>query len=180
MTLYNMDYHLCFLITNTDEKVTIDKIYVPPAQSRFYNDDEILVLENEIMSLCSNHKYVFITGDIIARTTRLRDFTMLDPFVVDMFDIDDDIASFFDKTTILEDLGIPFHRVSHDNKTNNSGYWLTNLCKNNNIFIVNGRSGKDEGVNAATFRDKSVIDYTLCTVDSLKILNDFEIIELDS
>ena len=72
-----------------------------------------------------------------------------------MFDIDDDIASFFDKTTILEDLGIPFDRVSRDNKTNNSGYWLTDLCKNNNIFIVNGRFGKDKRVGAATFRDQS-------------------------
>ena len=167
-------------ITNTDENIILGTIYVPPAQSRFYNDDEILVLENEIMSLCSNHKYVFITGDINARTARLCDFTRLDPFVVDMFDIDDDIASFFDKTTILEDLGIPFHRVSHDNKTNNSGYWLTDLCKNNNIFIVNGRFGKDKEVGAATFRDKSVIDYTLCTADSLRLLNDFEIVELDS
>ena len=109
-------------ITNTDENIILGTIYVPPAQSRFYNDDEIQVLENEIMSLCSNHKYVFITGNINARTARLCDFTRLDPFAVDMFDIDDDIASFFDKTTILEDLGIPFHRVSHDNKTNNSGY----------------------------------------------------------
>ena len=68
--------------------------------------------------------------------------------------------------------------MSHDNKTDISGYWLTDLCKNNNIFIMNGRFGKNKGVGAATFRDKSVIDYTLCTVDSLKILNDFEIIEI--
>ena len=54
------------------------------------------------------------------------------------------------------------------------------FMQNNNIFIVNGRFGKDKEVGAATFRDKSVIDYTLCTADSLKLLNDFEIVELDS
>ena len=65
------------------------------------------------MSMSSNHKHVFIIGDINARTARLCDFTRLDPFVVDMFDINDDIASFFDKTTNLEDLSFPFDRVSH-------------------------------------------------------------------
>ena len=45
---------------------------------------------------------------------------------------------------------------------------------------MNGRFGKDNEVGAATFRDKSVIDYTLCTADSLRLLNDFEIVELDS
>ena len=45
---------------------------------------------------------------------------------------------------------------------------------------MNGRFGKDKDVGAATFRDKSVIDYTLCTADSLRLLNDFEIVELDS
>ena len=97
-----------------------------------------------------------------------------------MFDIDDDIASFLDKTNILEDLSIPLDRVSYDNKTNKSGYWLTDLCKNINTFIVNGKFGKDEGVGAATFHDKYVIDYTLCSAENLKILNDLKIVELDS
>ena len=53
------------------------------------------------MSLCSNHKHMFITGDIYAGTARLRDFTRLDPFVVDMFDID--------KVSLIKQ---PFQRTS--------------------------------------------------------------------
>ena len=82
-------------IIDTDENVILGTIYIPPVQSRFYNEDEIAVLENEIISQCSNNKYVFINGDINGWTSRLPDFTRLDNFVSDMFDFDDYTASFF-------------------------------------------------------------------------------------
>ena len=113
-------------------------------QSRFYNEDEIAVLESEIMAQCSNHKYVFINGDINGRTSRLVDFTRLDNFVSDMFEFDNVTASFFDKINTLENLNSPIERASKDHKTNSTGYWLIDTCKNNNLFIVNGRFGKDK------------------------------------
>ena len=96
-----------------------------------------------------------------------------------MFDFDDDVANFFDKTEILESLNIPLERSSRDTKTNNSGYWLTDVCKNNNLFIVNGRVGKYKGVGRKTFRDTSTIDYTPCTADCFTFLTQFEVIDLD-
>lgn len=167
-------------LTKTKENVIIGTIYVPPTQSRFFNDEEITNLENEITSICSNHKYVFIAGDFNARTSHLNDFIHLDQFVSDMFEFDEDTVSFFDKTNMLEKLCIPLERVSKDVKTNNTGYWLIDICKNNNLFIVNGRFGKDKGIGSATFRDKSVIDYTICTAESFDFLNEFEVVELDT
>ena len=82
-------------IFQTNENVILGTIYIPPSQSRFYNEDEIAVLENEIISQCSNNKYVFINGDINGRTSRLPDFTRLDNFMSDMLDFDDSVASFF-------------------------------------------------------------------------------------
>ena len=46
------------------------------------------------MSMCSDHKYVFINGDFNCRTSRLEDFTILDSFVSDLLDFDDATASF--------------------------------------------------------------------------------------
>ena len=97
----------------------------------------------------------------------------------EQFDFDDDIANFFDKTEILKNLNIQVERSSMDVKTNNTGYWLTDLCKNNNLFIVNGRVGKDKGVGRKTFRETSTIDYTICTADCFTFLTQFEVIELD-
>ena len=166
-------------VLDTDENVILGSIYIPPVQSRYYNEDEFAVLESEIISQCSNNKYVFINGDLNGRSSRLPDFTLIDSFVSDLFDFDDSTANFFDKTSLLENLNIPLERASKDHKTNTMGYWLIDTCKNNNLFIVNGRFGKDKGIGTTTFRDKSLIDYTLCSAESFEILHDFEIVELD-
>ena len=85
------------------------------------------------------------------------------------------------KTEILKNLNIPLARCSLDSsKTNTTGTWLTDVCKNNNLFIVNGRVGKDKGVGRRTFKDISMIDYTLCTADCFTFFKHFEVIELDS
>ena len=170
-----IDKHLI----DTDENLILGIVYVPPIQSRFYNDDELSKLENEIMSVCSSNKYVTISGDINARTAKLPDYVELDQYISEQFDFDDDIANFFDKTEILKTLNIPVERSSMDVKTNNTGYWLTDLCKNNNLFIVNGRVGKDKGVGRKTFRETSTIDYTICTADCFTFLTQFEVIELE-
>lgn len=170
-----IDKHLI----DTDENVILGIVYVPPTQSRFYNDDELSKLENEIMSVCSTNKYVIISGDLNARTSKLPEYVELDQYFSDMLNFDKDIANFFDKTEILKNLNIPLERSSMDSKTNNTGYWLTNVCKNNNLFIVNGRVGRDKGVGRKTFRETSTIDYTLCTADCFTFLTQFEIIDLD-
>ena len=70
--------------------------YIPPIQSKYYNDEEeILNLEREITSVCSQHKYVLITGDLNARTARLKDYTRVDNFLSDLFDFDAETLSFF-------------------------------------------------------------------------------------
>ncbi|MEW8560930.1 MAG: hypothetical protein AB2541_02460, partial [Candidatus Thiodiazotropha sp.] len=166
-------------LTQTDENLVLGIIYVPPSQSRFFNDDELLNLENEISSVCRSNKYVIITGDINARTAKLSDYVKLDDFFSNMFNFDNDTVSLLDKTEVLESQRIPLRRNSKDAKTNNAGYWLIDLCKFNNLFIVNGRVGEDKAIGEKTFRDKSVIDYTLCTADCFSMLKQFEVVEVD-
>ena len=45
----------------------------------------------------------------------------------------------------------------------NYGYKLLSLCKNNNLYIANGRSGLDKGVGKLTCKNTSLIDYMLCS-----------------
>ena len=107
------------------------------------------------------------------------DFTRLDSFVSVMLEFDDTAASFFDKTNVLQNLNIPLERASKDHTTNNTGYWMIDTCKNKNLFIINGRYGKDREIGALTFRDQSLIDYTVCTADRFQILQIFNVMELD-
>ena len=44
---------------------------------------------------------------------------------------------------------------------------------------MNGRIGRDKALGRYTFRNTSVIDYTLCTADVFKYLTMFEVIDMD-
>ena len=61
-----------------------------------------------------------------------------------------------------------------DNKTNAHGIRLIELCRNNNLFIFNGGIHNDL-TGKYTFKDKSVIDYTIATADCFQFIRDFEI-----
>jgi hypothetical protein len=135
--------------------------------------------ENEISQKCSDNKYVFLSGDFNARTGTLKDFICSDPHLNDLFDIDNELQQQFDKYSILENLSIPLQRVSMDNKTNMHGFRLIDLCKNNNLFILNGRLSSDKSKGTFTFRNKSVIDYVIASADCFKNIQHFEVIETD-
>ena len=75
---------------NLDKNLIFGTVYLPPENSNFYNDEEFLTMENEIMSLCNNNKHVMFSGDFNARTSEMRDDTEQDDFLSDMFNFDDE------------------------------------------------------------------------------------------
>ncbi|MCG7875884.1 MAG: reverse transcriptase family protein [Candidatus Thiodiazotropha endolucinida] len=162
-----------------DKDVLIGAVYVPPQQSKFFNDDEFELFEQEISSSCSKDCYVILTGDFNAQTSDLQDFTSADSFLSEYFQFDDCTIDFFDQKSVLERHNIQVNRASKDKKKNGSGQRLTDICKNNNLFILNGRYGHDRNVGEMTFRNTSVIDYALVSSKTLSILSDFQILEVD-
>lgn len=165
--------------TKLDQHIIFGIVYVPPTQSRFLNEDEFELFQNEITSMCSKFEYVYISGDINAQTGDLADYTQADDFLCRHFDFDDQTKQFYDQKSALETLGIQIHRKSSDKKKNNNGFKLVELCKNNNLTILNGRFGKDQDVGKPTFRGISVIDYIISSLNGLTLLSDFEVIETD-
>ena len=165
---------------NISEDLILGILYIPPSQSRFLNDDEFYDLETEITSMCSQSSFVCLTGDMNARTATLCDFIMADSFIADLFEFDQDTLRFYNQAEQLHTLNINKNRVSKDKHTNTNGYKLIEICINNNLFILNGRFGKDKMTGNFTFRKQSLIDYTICSFNCLTLLEDFEIIETDS
>ena len=53
------------------------------------------------------------------------------------------------------------------------------MHKNNNLLILNGRFSQDAEKGKFTFRDQSVIDYTISSNKGFQILTYFEIEDLD-
>ncbi|MEW8548196.1 MAG: reverse transcriptase family protein, partial [Candidatus Thiodiazotropha sp.] len=115
-----------------------------------------------------------------ARTGVLCDYILADPLIADLMDFDEDTSSFYNQAELLSTLNINKHRASQDVKTNNNGYRLIDICRNNNLFILNGRFGNDKNVGKLTFRDQSLIDYTICSFDCFRLFSDFEVIDTDA
>ena len=85
----------------------------------------------------------------------------------------------YNQTQTLLNNNIPLERISQDTKINNIGRNIIDMCKNNNLFIVNGRIGKDKHMGNLTFRNKTLIDYTLASSDFMPLFTEFEVVDLD-
>ncbi|MEW8548549.1 MAG: reverse transcriptase family protein, partial [Candidatus Thiodiazotropha sp.] len=165
---------------NTDEDIYFGSVYVPPTESRFNNCDELALFDVEItrMSIC--HKYIYLMGDFNSRTHNTSDFMDSDDFFSKYFEFDDQLVDFCNISNLLDQLKFSRVRITKDIVTNNEGNKLLDICKSNNLVILNGRCGDDKYVGATTFRNCSVIDYSIASCHSLFHVNNFRIDELDS
>ena len=163
---------------NNDDLI-LGVFYVPPQSSRFYNDHDFSCFESEITNMCCIYPNVALTGDANAHTSQLPDYIIEDQFLADHFDFDQTTIDFFNKTNLLLKNDMNLNRISKDKKSNSIGNTLLDICKNNNIFILNGRSGKDKGLGNFTFRNTSAIDYTTVSSNCTNCISNFEIRDLD-
>ena len=89
------------------------------------------------------------------------------------------VAVVYNISSMLSQFNLAENRVSKDKSSNNEGNLLSEVCKSNNLFILNGRCGNDKGKDAFTFKNISVIDYTVVSAQALKFIENFDITELD-
>ena len=89
------------------------------------------------------------------------------------------MQQFFDISSILEQYKFSKNRKSKDSVVNNEGNQLLDICKSNNLIILNGRCGQDKETGAYTFKGISVIDYTIASTEVLKYIDCFEVRTLD-
>ena len=113
-------------------------------------------------------------GDFNARTKTLPDYFTLDDSVnlnktrcLTLFQTPAHIFH------IMNEKGISLDRRSSDIKVNNSGHQLLEMCKLNNMYIVNGRIGKDKSQDETACKEISVIGYTVTSLELLGQLVDF-------
>ena len=90
-----------------------------------------------------------------------------------------DLPELFDenRVNILEELNIPVNRTSQDIVKNQYGNRLLELCKCNDLFIVNGRIGGDKLFGKLTCKNSRIVDYVISAVDFLKCIVDMDVLE---
>ena len=109
----------------------------------------------------------------------MRDYIPPDEFNIPEINLFDFESGTNEAFKVLENIKIQLYRESKDKKNNVLGITLLDICRNNNLFMLNGRYGNDKNVGQFTFRDKSVIDYVLATANCFKLIQDFSIDETD-
>ena len=78
---------------------------------------------------------------------------------------------------MLEELGIPLRRTNEDKVINQYVRILLNLCKYNNVFILNGRICEDKDIGKFPCKNVGVIDYTIASPEYLKHITNFRVLE---
>ena len=97
-----------------------------------------------------------MVGDFNARTAEEKDYIFLEDY-----EFGDDLQGIsINEVCNLDIFGIPRRRTSKDKGKNRYG---------NNVFIMNGRLGKDQ-IGNLTCRNASVVDYCLSNVNVLERL----------
>ncbi|CAG2229155.1 unnamed protein product [Mytilus edulis] len=148
-------------------------VYIPPENTRYTSENAMSEIEIEFLELQKNSNCIFLLGDFNSRTANEQDFFNISDFeehLTEFIDVNE-----FNDIHVLDDLKIPRIRNSSDTVVNSYGRKLIQFCKNNNMYILNGRVGKDRVLGKPTSRSISVVDYILCTANILCKVDDFEV-----
>jgi hypothetical protein len=102
-------------------------------------------------------------GDFKARTGNLCHFVLAD---------DQECLSEFcnEDISLSSTQNISLNRTTQDTSKNNYGYKLFEFCTNNDIFIANGRLGKDKSVGRLPCREEYCrLCLVFCIYDAIDI-----------
>jgi hypothetical protein len=111
-----------------------------------------------------------------AKTGKLLDYVETDKSLLNILDLQDDLINYmYDYENIVK-AGASLSRNSNcTGRPNTYGHMLLDFCRKNNIYIVNGRVGKDKLIGECTCQDVSMIDYFLSSSKLFFHILDFEI-----
>ena len=123
--------------------------------------------------MCIANKFVFLMGDFNARSCNKADFMDADEFLMHYFSFDDSRDGSLNIPSKIEKTNVSKYRVSQDKIINNEGNMLLDMCKSNSMLIFNGRCGNDRNNGAMTFRNQSIIGYSIVSFQSLQYVKNF-------
>ena len=138
------------------------------------------IFKVEVANMCIDSKFVFLMGDSNARVCNKDDFVDADDFLTHHLSLDDTMDGSLNISSKLERTNLSKHRVSQDKIINNEGNMLLYMCKSKSRLILNGRCGDYKFNGSVTFRNQSVIDYSIVSFQSLQFIKSFRVLELDA
>jgi hypothetical protein len=111
--------------------------------SRYSSPDAFSQIENEYVEFTEKFKNICLIGDFNARTAEDDEFITLDENT--LFETFDGFIE--NAPNLLQQLNLPLKRNNVDKGKNPYDNLLLNLCRGNDLFIVNGRIGDNKEGN---------------------------------
>ena len=119
-------------------------------------------------------------GDFNSRTGTLCDYIIPDEFISEMHGNDILLDENMHAMHCLNKCNIPLNRNTADLTTNTYGHQLIDFCRNNDLFILNGRIGKDAVDPKTTCKDRSTVDYFISSPTCIAHTSEFQVNEFCS
>ncbi|CAC5376978.1 unnamed protein product [Mytilus coruscus] len=124
--------------TNLEAKIQ----YEVTINTNYTSEEAFNDIELELQRFPEKSDYIILVGDFNSRTANLSDFydeDDIDDFVIDNLTDQSDYTDLY----MLDDLNISRTRNNPDKVVNCYGRKFLEFCKNNEVFILNGRVGQD-------------------------------------
>ena len=134
----------------------------PPSSSAYFDQSLFDELNDDIAHFTQNNHKIILAGDFNARTANKQDFINND-------------GSHFTNTQYLSS-EITTNRHNCDGETNSNGHLLLDICKSQNLRIINGRKiGDSLGNFTCHNRNKgsSTVDYAITTDNFFNDIDSF-------
>lgn len=165
-------------LVSREEDIIIAFVYLPPEGSNYSNNESLLEIEMVLLPYIDSYRYFYLMGDLNARTGTCNEYLEfdIDRVSIEQYGIDDDVIAYMNNVQELQNHGIACVRKSQDIIRNNYGNKLLQICRNNNLYICNGRLNGDFA-GARTCTKGSVIDYLITNIDGLLLVNNFVVHE---
>ena len=168
------------LISNDDD-LYCGIVYIQPYRSKFAaHADPFLELQNEIDKYMSKSKNILLFGDFNSRSGTNSDIVKCDKFISELQGTEELYTENLSILNYFDECNIPLQRNSADKNLNFYGPQLLELCKYNNIFILNGRLRTDKTLPKTTCKNRSTIDYFISAVYNFPLIHSFDVFEFES
>lgn len=168
-------------LLSSDQDLHCGVVYIPPIGSKYANEDPYAEIQAEMLQLCANDPHILLMGDFNSRTGEKEDLLKIDEFLSDKYGLE------FLEDENAELLGnfkynnIPFKRTNADKTVNTYGNQMIEFCRTSNLFILNGRFGRNIQNSAKyTCKDKSVIDYFLSSPSLFSLIDGLNVLDFDN
>ena len=124
-------------------------------------------------------KHVNLLGDFSSRTGLIDDYLKIDSYMSKTFGLEELTDEFSEMMYNFETNSVPLNRQNDDQVINSYGNMMIDFCKNTNLLILNGRLGNVRNNKQVTCKDRSTVDYILCTSGLFDVLQNLEVCNFD-